>query len=343
MLNVYIDVDSVYNMPKKETADVVKKVAAVLTEEPKTVAEIAEAAGVSWEGAKKALELLVSLGVAVAEREGKRVKYRRSEKKETIGYFGMPVGKKEREKIRNAYGLIRKVWEETTGKKPTRVQVYKVLARVNKEFDMGIPMGRYLYGEIPPVPYMESDAYPVPSGREWIRIEERIRELAETYGNKPVWQMVRDYYTENGLAAHRIRGLIANMLARVKKNDIPVLGKYLTRMIIELDDRESREYLAEFMGCLNNLIFAEDIDDEMRTILTDAFDSIWKFAATKMYYEDIRKYYGDMQLGKITADLEQRRAEMVDALTLLREAVMGFVPKPPEDADLEELRGSAKG
>ncbi len=325
-------------MPKKETADVVKRVAAVLTEEPKTVAEIAEDARVSWEGAKKALELLVSLGLAVAEREGKRVKYRRGEKKGTVGYFGMPVGREEREKIRNAYGLIRKVWEETTGKKPTRVQVYKVLARINREFKMEIPMGRYLYGEIPPVPYREEEAYPIPSGGEWVQIGESIRKLAEIYGDRPVWQMVRDYYMENGLRAHRIRGLIASMLARMKKDDVPRVTEYLTRMLIELDDRESREYLAEFMGYVNNLVFAKGIDEELRTILVDAFDSIWKFIATRMYYDDMRKYYSDAQLGRIAADLEQRRAEMIDSLSLLRDAVMEFVPKPPEDKELEELK-----
>lgn len=330
-------------MPKTETAEVVKRVAAVLTEEPKTVSEIAEDAGVSWEGARNALNLLVALGVAVAEREGKRTKYRASEEGITRGYFGIVVGKEEGEKIRKAYGVIRKVWKETTGKEPSKVQVYKTLAKINKDFRMGIPMGRYLYGEIPPLPYSEDEAYPVPDGREWEMIAEKVRTIAEAYGGRPVWQMLAEYYEESGLRAHRIRMAVTSLLARMGREDVPRAVELLTRMIIELDDRESREYLAEFMGYVNNLVFAREISEELRTILADAFDSTWKFIATRMYYEDMRKYYSDAQLGRIAADLEQRRAEMIDSLSLLRDAVMEFVPTPPEDKELEELRGSARG
>ncbi len=203
---------------------------------------------------------------------------------------------------------------------------------------MEIPMGRYLYGEIPPVPYREEEAYPIPSGGEWAQIGESIKKLAEIYGDRPVWQMVRDYYMEDGLRAHRRRGLIASMLARMKVDDVPRVTEYLTRMLIELDDRESRECLAEFMGYVNNLVFAKGIDEELRTIFVDAFDSIWKFIATRMYYDDMRKYYSDAQLGRIAADLEQRRTEMIDSLSLLRDAVIEFVPKPPEDEELEGLK-----
>jgi len=136
---------------------------------------------------------------------------------------------------------------------------------------------------------------------------------------------------KNGAAFRGVRIVIG-------PDGVPRVTEYLTRMLIELDDRESREYLAEFMGYVNNLIFAKGIDEELRTILVDAFDSIWKFIATKMYYDDMRKYYSDAQLGRIAADLEQRRAEMIDSLSLLRDAAMEFVPKPPEDEELEELK-----
>ena len=55
-------------MPKRRITEVIERVNGVLTATPKTVGEIARDADVSWEGARKALELLAQSGAVVKVR-----------------------------------------------------------------------------------------------------------------------------------------------------------------------------------------------------------------------------------------------------------------------------------
>ena len=61
-------------MPRKPTFEALKQVYKVLTTEPKPLSQIAEEAGVSWEFARKAINLLVELGLVECSCNGFKLK-----------------------------------------------------------------------------------------------------------------------------------------------------------------------------------------------------------------------------------------------------------------------------
>ncbi|MDD4363583.1 MAG: hypothetical protein PHD33_05180, partial [Atribacterota bacterium] len=69
-------------------------------------------------------------------------------KKREDTYFGLSLTKRDENLINYLYTKIKMYWVQKTGREPGRVEVQKTIARINKEYNLNLPIGWYLYGQM---------------------------------------------------------------------------------------------------------------------------------------------------------------------------------------------------
>ncbi len=289
----------------------VERVKRALSMEPATVGEIARLAGVSWEGARKALELLVKEGLAKRTTEGSKVFYSVGEDQDT--YYRVPLPRQHKEALEQLFGIIKKVWEKENGTSPSPVFVQKAAVSVIKRLSLGLPVVRYIYGEITPLAYDPYRSYPSnPSllGVERNELMGVIREVVREYGGLDFGSLLKIVYTTPGMELFRLKEEVKKHLHR---GDILEAESGIFRMLVELDDREGREMLSEYLSLLQAL------GRDNPELFADLFNDVWEYVAKRLFLKDFLSFYGDVETPRLVSSIEEKKRELLDAFSALRE------------------------
>jgi len=330
-------------MPRKSVEEFYKKIFSYVNSTPKTVSEISNEAGTSWESTRKVLELFESMGIINStEIEGKKHYFRPTSEKET--YFNIPLSKDDENLINFIFEKIKEAWKKEVKSIPGKTVVQKILVRVNIKCNLGLPVGRYLYGMICPKPFDSEKIYEFSVPLNSSAITDEINRAVKEYSRLPTREEVkRKHYEETQNELYKLKENVFHLIMHAySKESIDTIIHQLLQMVVYLPhDKEILESFLKYVDFINRL--KTKIDD-LHTEIVGTFEKLWTFIATKIFYLDMLstgKYVKEQLIDlKRAADLH--KLILNDHFASLDESLPKVEPSPEEIEKLKSLKGSVK-
>ncbi len=240
------------------------KLIEILKEKPRSINEIATALEINWRTAESYLTLLRTLDLVKEEADSNsRIFFY----KDKNNYFGLPVKPKDEKIIKSIYALIKKF----SNKEPTKTQVYKIIWKVNKQFNLGLPIGWYRFGPCCEIIYQgdEESQYDFPKNQISF-----IKETTEKYVEMDNFALQRMIYTEDD-----------NKLYLTKENLLSTQDTKPNEILMDLikySPKESIEATTDFVRAV--LLVGWDRETK------ECFNDLWKYI-TMINYKDTLTFY----------------------------------------------------
>lgn len=328
-------------MPKNATPEVIEKVKRALDETPRTINEIAERADTDWATTQRWLEILRSLGYVQEKKEGLRSLFFAQNFLSQKTLFDIPIGADDANIIRYIYATTRNLWKEKTGEYPSKSHVQKVLAHVNKEMKLSLPIGWYLYGEVCILPYDNELQYVYTDfeNKKEVKmaIEQAVGELAPLKSTRKLRSYI---YEKNHNDLYIYKEKVSYMrYGTLSPESLESLIHLLLEMIPHLpqNNRETAQLFTDYIGTLMDVKKCIIADTKMDTsksmkiwsLIFDSFDILWSTVAIASFRNSLLK------TGKFSTELLENRfksrlSEQLDSLIML-------VQQLGDIADIEKL------
>jgi len=337
-------------MARKATREFINSVLSALTPEPKSILEISDKAGATWEGTKHSLELLESLGVVESKLEGNRKLFYRKELVAQVHsgtFFDIPLEKRDENLINFIFENARRLWKEKTGVGIGRTQMQKLLVKVNTSCTLDLPVGRYLYGMICVKPYEFGLAYPYQEPENAQSLIAEMQKGVELYSPLSTSELKLLHYKETQnqlyLAKEETLKLVC---AEFNRNNFSLFCRSLSDMLVRLppDDLELIVIFTEFIAVVNNMAHLDEKElMHSKNEVVSTFDEVWRYVAIKLFFKDLSKKYST-GLSKLVLEIALHREILRDAIATLAEIDHGgeAMPRSPEYEELKRLQGSVR-
>ncbi len=261
-----------------KTQKIITSIKDVLSDKPLSISEISEKADINWRTAKHYLKILEKLGLV----EEKSIKNTRTFfYKNKDNYFNLPIKEKHSKLISSIYANIKKTCLKLFDKEPTKTQAYKIIWRVDKELNLGLPIGWYRYGPCCVQIYKGNE--------EDTKLDKNIISIIE--------KTTKEYcFLDNMSLQKKIYTQEENKL-------------YLTKQgLIELENNfENKEELN--MLLMDLIKYAPDETTETVTDFARAtlllgwektricfIDYVWKYITMVVFKKSLKFYYGDSEV-----------------------------------------------
>ncbi|MBU4246611.1 MAG: hypothetical protein ABIF85_05000 [Nanoarchaeota archaeon] len=321
-----------------------------VSSEPKSILEIANASGTSWESTKKALEFLQSLEVVESTTDQNK-KFFKKHFLPTVGsnntWFNIPLEKRDDGLINFIFDITKRIWVEKTGCKIGKTQMQKVVVNVNRACKLDLPIGRYLYGMICIKPFNQDEAYSYPIPENNQQITAAIQSAVNEYSELSIPELKIRHYGETDNFLYLAKEESASLAcADFNKINFSKFCNSLSNMLIKIpqDELESIQLFVEFMSVSNSLLLL----DERALLQTkgeviSSFNELWKAIATKLFFKDLSCKYSKHQLMNLALERYTQNEIAKDCISQLSEYVLDKNnAKCPEYEALKKLHGSIK-
>ena len=259
-----------------------QQIITTLQQQPQSITELAHNCNVTWRTAKKHLEELKALHLVFKKTKGvKQVFFLLDQ----TNYFDLPLSKPQEDVILAVFSQIR---QTTT---VTKTQALKILYETNKQFNLNIPFGWYLYGPICVKPFThQPTSYTLSK-----EIRSFINETTSSYASKTNSEVEDLVYQENPL--YQLKKSIVQ--TPLQEN----LNLLLMDFIKEVP-QETKELVTDCARAIMLIGWTQET--------RNAFELTWKYVATiyfkntlqEHYSYDIRSYFSNLEQKKQDAQLE---------------------------------------
>ena len=122
-------------MGRKSAKELIKRIIKSISENPKSIHEIAQEIESNWESIKLYLESLKDAGVVHETLDGNKRIFSLVDTNalnRNGNYFNLPIKSQDEKLINSLFAKIREDWKNAAGIYPGKTQVQKTLVRVNK-------------------------------------------------------------------------------------------------------------------------------------------------------------------------------------------------------------------
>lgn len=289
----------------------------------RNISEISKKSRVSWEIAKSTLEKLELLNLVFKKEETKNKYYINPKTVEYNTYFNLPISKLERNRVFEYFYLVQKAWEEKTSKLPTRIQIYKVLSKLNKQESLKLPFGLYIYGECCLVPYDYDFDYSNYNNNNFGEdLKQKAEYIIEEYKHIVNPRELRKlHYNETKQKAYQLKEEILDLLYysndfQNNKIDYQIIEKikdladYLVKDNIP---QESIKLVYDFL----DIIYLFKANEEKNNILNckeeliDTFKNLWSLIATNYFKKSFEREYENKILNECFKNKLREDKELV--------------------------------
>ena len=329
--------------------------------EEQSILEIAKKANLDWATTQKWLEALTSMGMVIETSKGNRRLFRLPDTVDQKTLFGIPVKTDDANTIRYIYSTTRKLWKEKTGEYPSRSHVQKVLAQVNKDLNLSLPIGWYLYGEVCILPYDSDIEYNFVNFEKKdivkVSVEKAVNELLPLKSTRKL----RNYLYEknhNELYLHKEKVSYMRYGSPTFES-IETLIHLLLEMIPFLPkNRETTQLFTEYIGVLLDVkkSFSNKMDHEQSmkiwSFIFNSFDVLWSIIAIESLRETLletKKYPAEMLEARLSPRLVEQQDSFITLVQQLSEVSelekmyeMNESDLTPEMRKLRKIKGSVK-
>ena len=240
------------------------KLISLLKENPCSISDVSKKLGINWRTAKSYLSLLKSLDLVKEDKN--RFFY-----KDKNNYFHLPVKPKHEKIIRAIYTLINKFAK----REPTKTQAYKILWKVDKQFNLHLPIGWYKYGPCPEIIHTgdENTSYNLP--KEQVSF---IKETTEEYVALDNFDLQKKIYQEEKKGLYLVKEELLHSEEN-KPNDVLM-------NLIKAVPKEAVETTTDFVRTVLLLGWNEKT--------RGCFNYLWKYLTIISHKETLSFYYEDI-------------------------------------------------
>ncbi len=341
-------------MVKKDSLEFLKSILDSLSAEPKNILEISKDAKTSWESTKNALERLSELGIVIKDKRGERDYYlinpnpiaKNTNYITYDTYFNLPINNEDKEKIHTYFSYIKELWNKETGKNPTITQLYKVLAKLNYDLNLGLPIGWYLYGLNSVVIYETEIEYK----KQFVIEKETKDKIIEIITKYKEFNKIRDLkkfqYKEFDKKSYLMKEEILDNFYYnspfISKELIGNVKKLISFLFKDNIDVNTIQYLNEFLGLMYELKnTSNDLVLEAKEEIIETFKEMWKLVAMNYYKNDLKRMYEKEILNKcFEPEIKKQKENLLNNFSILEEITEIFNKYP--DSELKKLQGSGK-
>ncbi len=266
----------------------------------KTTNEITESQKSNWITVQGYLESMVNSGLATKRHAGNRAYYclKGNTKYRHDTYFGLPLEDEKVKLLRNIYAYITQNWEKEKGKRPTQMELHKISYDINKDRQLGIPFGWYIYGAI---------AVLATTGEilENVTLDQKVKECADKVIQKYIhndysWQTKMQQYRQEKKELYLKKEQILAKL--YKKEFSQELYSDLDLLFIKASELTKNEQDYKFFN-IYSLILEDTVKQRLKPIENNAeayevkdeidysFKQIWELIAMHNFKKELEEYY----------------------------------------------------
>lgn len=318
---------------RKTPEEIKQKILEALNNKPLNAQEISREINSNWSTVKSYLDELVQERKAKELYFGGQIIY---QKIIEDTYFSIPIKEKERNMLKFIfYNAIQK-YKETTGKDIKKTQIAKLCAELNADLNLNLPIVWYIYG---PMPLMIIDSQKdystdfIPENA--IEIKKFIQNWIRQNSKNLVRELRVEYYQKSKNYVYILKEIIYKELETKKYNSIPNLFfDFLTATISY--DRSLEKIMSELYGIISGANYIKLFDKfEFQNKLLLAFDSLWKYIASKMLIDSLIKIgYSKQEISILLGQIIENKYHIaLDNISELREVYIENLPEkltPPK-------------
>jgi len=329
---------------RKTPEEIKQKILEALNERPLNALEISQMINSNWSTVKSYVEELIK------ERKVKEISFAGNIVYQGIiedTYFSIPIKSKDREMLKFIfYNAIQK-YKEINKKQIRKTELAKLCAEINTELDLKLPIVWYIYG---PMPLMIIDSQKNYYTEFMPENSSRIKRAIEQWIRNNTKHLIRElrveYYQKSKNTVYVSKEKIYGKLETKKYEDISALFfEFLTATLSY--ERSFEEIISEFYGIILGANYIKLFDNlEFQNKFLLAFDSLWKYIASKMLIDSLIKLgYSKQEISILLGQTLENKYHMAfDNLNELREVYMENLPEkltPPKlsaiDTDAREV------
>ena len=344
-------------MKRKSAKELIKRILNSISETPKSIYEITQDCESNWGSIKVYLECLKEAGVLQEEDVGNKRVFSINPcdvTNKTGNYFDLPIKQEDERTIDSLFFKIKKEWEQKTGNVPGRIQVQKTLAKINKECNLNLPIGWYLFGPVCAKPYEPLIQY-VYSGLD-AHIQTCVTKIVGEYSTEnTAYSLKIRHYNEENNALYKTKEILLTLLSspNFSKKYIQEINNQLYTLLKNLPpifDGVSKERVNDFVGLVLQMVNTLS-DNDLKLVKNDihiSFNEVWKLIALYNYFSDLEPYYTknfsrELELRHFIAEMNIKKLEVIESLGYLND----LLPHQPEPDDemyrkIKALLGSVK-
>jgi len=330
------------NNERKSPEEIKQKILEALNNKPLNAQEISKAINSNWSTAKVYVQELVHEKKAKELYFGEQVIY---QKIIEDTYFSIPIKEKERNMLKFIfYNAIQK-YKEATGKDIKKTQIAKLCAEINTELNLNLPIVWYIYG---PMPLMIIDNQKDYSTEFIPENAEKIKKAIEQWVKNNTKYLIRElrveYYQKSKNTIYILKESIYRELETKKYNSIPGLFfEFLTATLSY--DKSFEEIMSEFYGIISGANYIKLFDkSEFQNKFLLAFDSLWKYIASRMLIDSLIKIgYSKQEISILLGQiLENKYHITIDNIGELREIYIENLPEKLTPPKLTAINDKAR-
>ncbi len=271
-----------------EKRELLIKIQRLLSDQPLSISAIKDKLNIDWRTAKENLETLKDLGLVYERKNHKTIFYLRDKN----NYFELPTKNQDKKKISTIYYHIKQFCSKKFNKEPTKTQAYKIIWKVNKKFNLGLPIGWYMFGPICAHPYTGQEHKIKNLNSKHLNF---IKKMTEEYCILDNIELQKKVYSEEN-----------NMLYKAKERlyDLKQENKEKLNLIlmdlIKYAPKETIDVTTDFARATLLLNW-----EKTKTI----FETFWRYITLVVFKKSLRSYYQDNINIYLTKKIEEAKKE----------------------------------
>ena len=168
------------------------------------ISDLSSNVSMDTNGLKSILKDLEKAKVIIVAEDSDEKKYSCADiitKKREDTYFGLNLSERDENLINYLYAKIKMYWVQKTGRDPKKVEVNKTIARIDKEYNLNLPIGWYLHGQMCIMAYNEQQIYTYDLKyieKEIVAslslIDKFMKKIIDTYSKMTISQIKKESY-----------------------------------------------------------------------------------------------------------------------------------------------------
>ena len=258
---------------KEMASNAIDVILDALRQGPMSINQISASTGLNWRTALRYLKVLEGLGAVFEKDLGNT---RTFFLKQAENYFSLYVRPDDAKMISTFYYHITEENMKRYGTRATKTHAYKILWKLDRSFDLGLPIGWYKFGPCCVVPFTDTETKVMDVPRKQLSCLRGI--VTDFCGLDRICLQDRIYNEEKEHLYIAKEGLLSS---RPRSRDD--LNQQLMD-IIKYSPSECVETATDFARATLLLGW-----ERMRP----CFDGLWEFIAMIRFRDSLRAYYGD--------------------------------------------------
>jgi gas vesicle protein len=326
------------NNERKSPEQIKEKILEALNDKPLNAQEISKSISSNWSTVRTYIEDLIQ------EKKVKELSFAGQTIYQKIiedTYFSIPIKEQDRNLLKFIFYNAIKKYKQETGKLIKRTQLAKRCAEINTELNLNLPIVWYIYG---PMPLMIIDSQKdystdfVPENAE--KIKKAIEKWIKDNKKYIIRELKVEYYQKSKNDLYILKEKIYRDIELKKYNSVSSLFfDFLTSIIS--NDRNFQEIIEEFYSIISGANYIKLFDKpEFQNKFILAFDSVWKYIASKMLLDSLIKlgYHKEAISILLQQIIETKKHMANENINEMKEFYIENLPEKITPPKLEETK-----